>query len=748
MRATLIGLYLTSAFSGLIIPATSTAQTPTVPPVAGDAAENSNDAGNDESGGVEDIVVTAQRRAESLQRVPISVTAVTAERLEASGITSTQDLPNLAPGLVMTSVRNTVTPYLRGIGTQAGTAGTEGAVAVYIDGVYLPNAISSAFSLNNVQRIEVLKGPQGTLFGRNATGGLIHVFTRDPAYVPEFKATLGYGNYDTKTASFYATGGLSENIAADFAFFGSHQGEGWGTNFFPGNDVNFRREALGRSKIKAQFGARTTATLAGDYAVWRSDIGNVFQPMPGTVSVGRVTTAGSIYDSNTPHRFPSKHSKQYGGSLVINHGISDDIELTSTTAYREVDAYSATNTDATPAVLNDSRFHEVGNNLQQEILLNGKSGALTWTTGAFYFDSSAGFQPFQFSTRPPSPLNANRNTKTTTKSYAAFAQGTYDLTDATHLTLGARYTYDKKAAYGQFVATAGNTVAPGTIIADVDNLPRSQTRRNWDAITWRAALDHQLNDDVLVFASVNRGFKSGAFNAADTRQPALDPERLDAYEVGIKSDLLDRTLRLNAAAFYYDYRNIQLQVITGTGSQSFNAPSGRVKGVDVETVWAPRLGQSRLEMSGSVSLLDTKYLDFPGAPHTIVRDPSIGGRIATSINAKGNEMVRAPNFSSTATIDYAMPIARALEAGANLSWQHSGKFFWEVNNDIYQKPYDIINAQLFLGRENGGWRFRIWGRNLLDEEYFLFANTNAFGASASAAAPRTYGIAMDFKFGG
>lgn len=746
MRATFVlGLYLTSSLGLLIVPEATLAQGGNaVPSPAADPDDDAVNAG----GGLAEIVVTAQRRAESLQSVPISVTAVTADKLEASGITSTQDLPNVAPGLIMTNVRNTVTPYLRGIGTQAGTAGTEGAIAVYIDGVYLPNAISSAFSLNNVQRVEVLKGPQGTLFGRNATGGLIHVFTRDPTYNPELRATLGYGNYDTKMASFYVTGGLTENVAADFAFYGSHQGDGWGRNLILGGDVNFRREALVRSKIKAELGERTSVVLAGDYARWRSDIGNVFQPLPGTVSVGRVTTTGSIYDLNSPHQFPSRDSEQYGGSLVITHALTDDIEVQSTSAYRKHDAFSATNTDGTPAVLNDSRFHEVGDSFQQEILLNGKTGALIWTAGAFYFDSSAGFRPFQFSTTPPSPNNANRNTETTTKSYSTFAQGTYELAPATNLTLGARYTYDRKAAFGQFIATAGNTVPAGTVIVDVDNLPRSQTRRHWDAVTWRIAIDHQLQDNVLAYASMNRGFKSGAFNAADTRQPALNPERLDAYEIGIKSDLLDRTLRFNAAAFYYDYKNIQLQVITGTGSQSFNAPSGRVKGLDVETTWAPRISNGNLEISGSVSLLDTEYLDFPSAPHTILRDPSIGGRVATSTNAKGNEMVRAPNLSSSVTLDYSTPITDVLEAGGNVSWQHNGKFYWEVNNDVYQKAYDIINAQIFLGKSDSRWRVRLWARNLLDEKYFVFVNTNAFGATASAAAPRTYGIALDLKFGG
>lgn len=746
MRSTFVlGLYLTSSIGLLIAPEASLAQSGrAVPSPAADPEDDAENAG----GGLADIVVTAQRRAESLQNVPISVTAVTAEKLEAAGITSTQDLPNIAPGLIMTSVRNTVTPYLRGIGTQAGTAGTEGAIAVYIDGVYLPNAISSAFSLNNVQRIEVLKGPQGTLFGRNATGGLIHVLTRDPAYVPELRATLGYGNYDTKMASFYVTGGLTENVAADFAFYGSHQGEGWGENLILGGDVNFRREALGRSKIKAELGERTTVILAGDYARWRSDIGNVFQPLPGTVSVGRVATLGTIYDLNSPHQFPSRDSEQYGGSLVIRYELTDNVELQSTSAYRKTNAFSATNTDGTPAVLNDSRFHEVGDNFQQEILLNGKTGSLTWTAGGFYFESSAGFQPFQFSTRVPSPLNADRNTETTTKSYSAFAQGTYEVAPSTNLTLGARYTYDKKAAFGQFIATAGNTAPAGTVIVDIDSLPRSQTRRHWDAITWRVALDHKLQENMLVYASMNRGFKSGAFNAADTRQPALDPERLDAYEIGFKSDLLDRTLRFNAAAFYYDYKNIQLQTITGTGSQSFNAPSGRVKGLDVETTWAPRMSEGDLEISGALSLLDTKYLDFPGAPHTIPRAPAIGGRIATSINAKGNEMIRAPNLSSSLTVDYSTPVSAGLEAGATVGWQHNGKFYWEVNNDVYQEAYDIINAQVSLGKSDGRWRTRLWSRNILNEKYFLFVNTNAFGATASAAAPRTYGIAVDLKFGG
>jgi iron complex outermembrane recepter protein len=252
-------------------PVTETTATNPEQPLAEQAAEQ-------DPNQLEAIVVTAQRRSEQLQDVPISITAVTAATLERAGVDDTQALSMVTPGLQLTNVRAAVVPFLRGVGTANITAGDEGATAIYVDGILNPVAAANVFALNNVERVEVLRGPQGTLFGRNAVGGLINIITRDPS--PRFKGNveIGYGNYETLFGNAYVTGPLADNVAADLAFYGYHQGEGWGHNHFLDRDQNRNREFAVRSKVKIDLTPDTTLTLAGDYALANSDIGSTRQP--------------------------------------------------------------------------------------------------------------------------------------------------------------------------------------------------------------------------------------------------------------------------------------------------------------------------------------------------------------------------------------------------------------------------------------------------------------------------------------
>lgn len=696
------------------------------------------------------IVVTAQRRSESLQDVPISMVAITSEMLQSAGIETTQDLQLLTPGLVMPNVRNTTTPYLRGIGTQSGTAGTEGAVAVYIDGVYLPSAVSTVFSLNNIERIEVLKGPQGTLFGRNATGGLIHVITREPSEVPELNLSLGYANYDTATGSLYATAGLTNGVSADIALYGTYQGDGWGHNFL-GQEVGFRREAMARTRFRFELGEATTAIVTGDYARNRNDVGNVRTITEGSVAQGGFVRTGGDYDSLTGQPVIGRDSENYGASLFLRHELSDRIELTSTTAYRHLKVFSLTDTDSTPPVNADFVFEEVGRTFQQELLLNADFDSLNLTGGLFYFHNNAGWNPLEVFVRNGSPANADRFSRVRTDSYAAFLQGTYEVAPETNFTVGLRYNVDDTSVDGRFVAHAGNPNPPGTVTFDTDNLPFDQTHRSFDALSWRVALDHRISDNALVYASYNRGFKSGTFNATAPAAPALNPEELDAYEIGVKTDLFDRTVRFNVAGFYYDYRNIQLQIVTGTGTQTLNAPSGRIKGVEVEVVWSPRLDTGNLQISTSASFLDANYGTFSNAPISTPNDPNVtpfGGNTVTRGDATGNRMIKAPEFTLNATVDYSVPVSNRLMAGSNITWQHNSGFFWEVDNRLAQSAYDVVNAQIYFGDRDDAWRVRLWARNLFDERYVIYGSSSRFTDASVFAPPRSFGVTLEMNFGG
>src|SRR5688572_17509485 len=245
---------------------------------------------------LEEVTVTAQRREQTLQSVPIAISALTADSLEKSGINDMADLAVVTPGLVMTNSRGSATPYLRGVGTQAGDPGGTSSVATYVDGVYYSAPMSGLFSFNNIERIEVIKGPQGTLFGQSATGGLIHVITRDPEHEARGQMKLAYGNYDTTNLSLYQTLGVSENLATDLSAVANYQGQGFGENLNTGDDVNYRREFAVRNKWLWTPGAATRVVVSLDYSANENDTGQVRAIMPGTLGVGATPARGSGHD--------------------------------------------------------------------------------------------------------------------------------------------------------------------------------------------------------------------------------------------------------------------------------------------------------------------------------------------------------------------------------------------------------------------------------------------------------------------
>lgn len=702
------------------------------------------------AGAVGEIVVTAQRRAESMQRVPIAITAITAEQLSDSGVRTSEDIALLTPGLTMTRGRNSVLPYLRGIGTRTALPGMENAVATYIDGVYIASQAGSAFALADVERVEVLKGPQGTLFGRNATGGLLHAITKTPTQELTLDASVGFGNYDTTTASLYVAGGLRDNVAGSIALYANQQGDGWGTNFYRGNPVNRSREGGGRAKLVADFTDLTRATLSVDYSHIESDFGGSLQAVPGATLIGGVRLIGTIYDANTAIGDPFLGGGDtVGAALRIEHELSDRVSLSSLTAWRYYDIPNTVDTDGGPAVIADVMLAEKTTTLQQEFLMTGSATRLDWTLGLFYFYSDSGPKPFT-SASTPGPNNFWQEGAIFTDSYAAFGQGTYQLTDGTRLTLGARYTYEEKETKAKRYAAAGNPAPLGSLVADTANLPESQRKRDWSKPTFRVALDHQLTDDVLAYVSWNRGFKSGSFASNNAFDPAVDPETLDAYEIGLKTELFDRRVRLNTSAYYYDYKNIQLIALTPLGPVIKNAASGRVQGLETELAYAPPVSRGRLQISASMSVMDSEYQDFPNATFFLPRPtnvPPFGGNVSFVADASGNDLIRAPRFSASLAFDYTVPLAADTDARLNLTWSHTGKFYWDPDNRMQEPANELVNAQVSYGASSAGWRVRVWGRNLLDREYYGSMNSSVFGDTGGPGAPRTFGVAVDFALG-
>jgi iron complex outermembrane receptor protein len=686
----------------------------------------------------------------------------------------------------MNMSRNVVSPYLRGVGTQNTGAGEEGSIATYIDGVYISALSSSTLAFNNVERVEVLKGPQGTLFGRNATGGLIQIITKDPSHNTSVRGTIGYANYQTVSGSVYATTGLTEKMAIDFGATGSYQGHGWGRNVsglpgVNGDRVNRDREWAVRSKLLFTPTDQLKITLAGDYAFRDSDIGISRQVLPGTQFTCRgqicnipavqalITPPGQAPILSIPYsvmalgrrsvggKFDSARGeaqlndfKTYGGSLKADYDLGD-ATLTSTTAYRRVLNKQLFDQDGGPAVLGDTEQTEKTRTFQQELLLVGRTGRLDYTGGLFYFNARGGTFPLAVRSIVPSN-NFDRTSVINTKSYAIFAQGTYHVTDTTGITAGVRYTIDKRGIRGQdqAVPVGTNPMAnPGTGALINPVAPQNSTFRK---VTYRFAVDQKLTDTVLLYASYSRGYKSGVYNITNFRDPVARPETLDSFEGGIKADLLDRTLRINASAFHYKYKDIQLLNVVGAGvTQIFNAASAKVNGADLEVVVAPPVQTGSLHVTANMSYLHGRYGQFQ---NMLILVPKLnfatglptGASTSISANTSGQIMIRTPPITTNIGVDYSFPVG-AGDLGFNVNYYFNSGFFWDADNRVKQPSYDLINAQISYELPDSGWKITGFVRNLANKFYYAQVSTSGgIGDQYSAGAPRTYGITLGFKY--
>lgn len=685
---------------------------------------------------LEAVVVTAQRREENLQDVPISITTLSASALEAGGVSSVEDLSVAAPGLVMTRQLRGSTPFIRGVGTGSVAPGNESPVAQYVDGVYYMSPIGNIFSFNNVERIEVLKGPQGTLFGRNATGGLVNVITRDPSETPTLEASVGYGDYETYMGSVYASAG-SERVAADLAVVYRDQNEGYGKNLTTGEEVNREDEIGVRSKVLWKPTDNDRLTFSADWSENKGDMGLTRSAYPGSLLVGSTPLRGSVYD--TQGSFPTRVESfpTWGVSLKYQHSF-DWGEFQSLTSHRDQSSLTLLDQDATPLPFVGVRMRESNVWQQQEFLLMGDVDRLNWTTGLFLFDSTSEYAPIQLASDVVPTLNSVTYPTQDTRSYAAFAQGTYAIRDTTSVTVGLRYTVDERDFAARQLAGPGHPAGQGALVAT------AFADKSFPKLTWRFAIDQKLGDDALIYASYNRGFKSGVYNTGSITSPVVDPETLDAIEVGLKSEWFDHRLRFNVAAFDYDYEDMQLQrVVTGT-LVILNAAEGKMRGADIEAVLLPPMPVGELQLTLGASFLDTEYTSFPDGPQSIP-NPTGGNRtIATDLS--GNDMIRAPDWTTSLGVDYSMPVG-ASKLGIAASYYRNDGFFWEPDNRLRQDPYEVVNAQLSLafGSEQQ-YRIRAFGKNLTDSRYGSYVSGGAVGDLVAPAPPRTYGVAFDIRY--
>jgi iron complex outermembrane receptor protein len=680
-------------------------------------AEGSSDA-------LQEVVVTAQRRSENLQNVPIAISTISGQALAESGISNVEALQAGVPGLNIAMDTGNTKIFLRGVGTTA--VATDNSVGVYVDGVYIAAQASSFMNLSNIDHVEVLKGPQGTLFGRNTTGGVVQIVTKTPSFDPSADFSIGYGNYNTITTNFYGTTKVVDKLAADISVYYNDQPDSPGMNVTTGRKNIFQNHALIiRNKWLYQPTDDTTITLALDDSRDRQATGIVWSFLPGALGVDGKTTYVGFY--NTASDLDNHWTdNNWGVTLRIDQDFGWS-RAVSITGERDSLNIQTLDQDATPLHLVDANplpNHDI--TFSQELQLLSPTGQkLQWIGGLYYMDD-------HFTSLPLS-IGESGNivdvfVREPTTSRAAFAQASYEVITDTHLTAGLRYTKDTKSIDGQDKFNGTPLAAPFSQTADFSKL------------TYRVGLDHQFTPDVLGYVSYNTGFKSGQYSLVNFTLPPVKPEVLDATEVGVKSEFLDHRLRVNASAFYYDYKDIQVQTVVVGGTQLFNAAAATIYGLDLDI--NARVS-SAFTVQASMEWLHGRYTSFPNDP-SYVPSPA-GGDSLIAIDGKGLTTVESPDVTAYVAGTYSLPVANGvLDSSVNVSY-NSG-YYWNPDNRLRQPSYALLGANFKWTPTGANWDVRLWGNNITSKHYYTIESAFAFGDIYSPAMPATYGIAADYHF--
>lgn len=715
------------------------------------------------------VIITAQKRSENIQEVPVAVTALVGETLQDLGVTDVLDLNALSPSLQVKTDDNAANPkiFIRGIGLNDFNPNTASAVAIYSDGVYVGSPLAQMGQFFDLERVEVLRGPQGTLYGRNTTGGAINLISRKPSDQLEGDAYVEYGSFNSLTAEAGVGGPIQDGVLG-YRVAGTYvRNDGYTLNRLTGN----RGNDADRGSARLTLSWTPSDTFDGLFQLryGRSNGGSIWaynrSLLPQTVAAtgpdgfcaagaytsgdctdlaGYANTSTNLYEGDY-HLEGKDKVESYGASATLTWDLGA-MSLISVTGYDHADRDDVEDTDAGPTDILTARYRAEQWAASQELRLQSNGdNTFNWVLGVYLardeLDTNSYYDVFRIANSgdPNTDLPQGIGVfgwpfTQDTDSYAVFGQADYDLTDRLTATVGLRYSADDKTFH--YDSTYASN--PGDPTFNV--FPTVDASRTFDSVSGRLGLKYAVNDDINVYATYNRGYKSGGFFSAQTTDPAsllpYDDESVDAYEVGLKSQLFDGLVTANFAAFTYDYQDMQVYTLvvdpnTNLTVQNFtNASNAKVSGLEAEFTSSPIDG---LDLSLGASFLDATYEDFQSAGD----------------DYSGNQLPNAPEVSATASGRYAWSLFGG-EASAQADVSYRSKIYYDTRNVERLSDGDRTFVNLRAGWKPDGesWEFGVFARNVFDETNISdIIPIEGLGFDLfSMGPPRTFGAFLRYDY--
>ncbi|MBV8978319.1 MAG: TonB-dependent receptor [Alphaproteobacteria bacterium] len=716
---------------------------------------------------VETVVVTAERRPENILKVGINVMALSAEQLRVDRVETAMDLaahvPNVDVKTNIPGAQQIIT--IRGVGLDDFSSTNNSSVGVYVDDVFLSSFAEMDFNFYDLDRIEVLKGPQGTLYGRNSTAGAINVISAKPstdAFAAQIEA--GYGNFDTFDAEGYVNMPLSDDLAVRISGRTIQQGTGYWFSRVLNRDLGRQDIDLGRGQAlwAPKEGLKILLKVDGEHNDSEIGVGKFFgtistnsQPCPDFSDPSHCINAHGYTDTTrNPFQGDWNHAAPYKvDRLNTTLRVDDDFgwaQLTSVTGFIDFKRSFYTDVDAAPTTDAEFDQNDKVQQFSQELRLAGSTTRWDWLAGGYYsWDRVKTFTPGYLTDLFNTQVLITSDQRTT--SGAAFGQVKYHLTDAVTLTGGLRFTDEERRYVGGttdenptgfsilcFITPGCPFGTPGPYALSFENAKIHDD--NW---SWRGVLNWNPDPDTLVYASVSRGTKSGGFfNGITTVSAALAPylpEQLTDYEVGVKTSTLEHTLLVDSSVFYYDYKNLQAQTFTNVGAVSLiklgNIPQATIYGLDLDAQWLPTDG---LSLSAALGLLHTRLGAFPFA--------NSSGPV---IEPAGNKLPDAPDVSFTGQVRYEHGLWDGYSGAVQMGATYGSSVYFEALNTPYLagRANWVFDGRASLGPKNGKWELALWGKNLFDEKHVVQATDDGVGMGYRIFnAPRTFGGTFTYKF--